>query len=115
MATNYVQRGDTVDLTAAAAVSSGDGILVGELFGVAQTDAGIGERVPCVVSGVVTLPKTAPLVIDEGDRVFWDPTPGEVNLTSAAQVCVGIAVNGGALSAAPTVEVLLRGSTPAGT
>ena len=40
---NYVQPGDLITFTAAAAASSGDGVLVNSLFGIASGDAAIGE------------------------------------------------------------------------
>ena len=42
---NYVQPGKTITLAAPYAVSSGDGLLVGAIFGVATASAAIGEAV----------------------------------------------------------------------
>ena len=42
---NYVQPGNTITLTAPYAVSSGDGLLVGAIFGVATGSAGNGETI----------------------------------------------------------------------
>ena len=42
---NYVQPGNVVTLIAPANVKSGDGVLVGSLFGVAAYDALIGAEV----------------------------------------------------------------------
>jgi len=40
---NYVYSGEKIDLDAPAAVTSGDPLLVGSLFGVAQNSAALGE------------------------------------------------------------------------
>ncbi len=42
---NYVQSGNVVTLAAPANVKSGDGVLVGSLFGVAAYDAPIGAEI----------------------------------------------------------------------
>ena len=42
---NFVQPGNTITLTAPYAVTSGDGLLVGAIFGVAAGTAAIGEAV----------------------------------------------------------------------
>ena len=39
---NYVQPGNTITLTAPYAVASGDGLLVGSIFGVASGTAALG-------------------------------------------------------------------------
>jgi predicted RecA/RadA family phage recombinase len=41
---NFVQMGDVVTVTSPATVSSGNGVLIGTLFGVAATDAESGRR-----------------------------------------------------------------------
>lgn len=111
---NFIQKGEVIDLIAPADVVSGEGFLVGELFGVATKDATNGTSVPCVVTGVVELPKLSALALSQGDRVFWDPTPGEVNDTATSQVCIGHAIEDAA-NPSSTVKVRLGGSTPAGT
>jgi predicted RecA/RadA family phage recombinase len=54
---NYLQEGDSVTVPAPANVSSGDGVLLGTLFGVAATDADSGANVTIKTTGVFTLPK----------------------------------------------------------
>ena len=43
---NYFQPGHTITLTAPAAVTSGGGLLVGAIFGIAAHDAASGEPEP---------------------------------------------------------------------
>ncbi|ODA67103.1 hypothetical protein A7A08_01849 [Methyloligella halotolerans] len=63
---NFVQPGNTITVPAPTAVASGDGVLVGSLFGVANYDAAPGEAVEIDAIGVFDLPK-AEEAIDLGD------------------------------------------------
>ena len=90
---NFVQDGDTITLTPAAAVASGVGYLFGAgLFGVAANDVAISTPGEFVTEGVVTIGKTSALAIAVGDRLFWDSVGKVVNKTTTAQQCVGVAV-----------------------
>lgn len=88
---NYVQPGNTLTLTAPAAVSSGDVVLVGAIIGVANGDAGNGDPVDLDTVGVFTLPKTAALAINAGDVVYWDATNSVVNKTASGNTKLGVA------------------------
>ncbi|MEN9438320.1 MAG: hypothetical protein RIR09_2975 [Pseudomonadota bacterium] len=89
----YKQKGDTLTLTPAAAVDGGIGYLFGAgLFGIAVNDVAISTPGEFITEGVVTIGKTSALAISVGDRLFWDATNKVVNKTSAAQQCVGVAV-----------------------
>ena len=114
MATNFVQCGDSISVSAPRDLSSGDGVLIGVLFGIATVDALSGESVNIAREGVFTIPKTSALAISVGDRLFWDDTNHVVNKTATAQVSVGIAVSAAA-NPSSTVEMLIEASTPAGT
>lgn len=104
---NYLQSGDVLDLAPTAAVASGVGHLFGVgLFGVAVQDVASGVVGPFRTEGVVTIGKTAALVIAVGDRVYWDPAGKVVNKTATAQQCVGIAV-AAAAGADATVKIKL--------
>ena len=77
---NFVQRGDIITVTApAGGVTSGQGVLVGNLFGVAAK------------TGVYELPKLASAVIAAGARVAWDNTAKQVVLPGTGMVPIGIA------------------------
>ena len=108
---NFIQQGDTVDLTPTIAVASGVGYLVGTaLFGVAKADVAANTEGAFLLSGVVDIAKTSALAITAGDRLFWDATNKVVNKTAASQMCVGVAVADAANPSA-TVRMLL-GSAP---
>lgn len=72
----FVQPGDSITVTAAAAASSGDGVLVGSLFGIASGDAGIGDNLVLTTRGVFDMPKPSTDVLAVGDPVYWDDTAG---------------------------------------
>ncbi len=112
MATNYIQPGRTLTVTApTGGVASGDGVLVGQLFGVAQHDAAEADELELLTEGVVELAKATPLAIAAGDRLFWDATNKRLDKTATAQVCVGLAVLAAA-DADATVRLKLVASTP---
>lgn len=108
---NFVQEGDTLTLTPAAAVASGVGYLFGtSLFGVATNDVAISTPGEFLTEGVVEIAKTSALAISVGDRLYWDATNKVVNKTATAQQCVGIAV-AAAANPSPTVTMKLGSYT----
>jgi predicted RecA/RadA family phage recombinase len=112
---NYVQPGRSITVAApTGGVLSGDGVLIGALFGVAQHDAAEGADLELLTEGVVELAKATPLAITVGDRLFWNGADKKLDKTATAQVCVGLAV-AAAASADATVRIKLIASTPAGT
>jgi predicted RecA/RadA family phage recombinase len=113
MSTNYVQEGRYLTVTAPYAVTAGQGVLVGSIFGVATKDAASGASVVIDTKGVHTLAKTSALAISIGDRLFWDDTNKVVNKTATAQLHVGIAVSAAANPSA-TVDMLLERVPPSG-
>ena len=54
---NFVQPGNTITLTAPYAVASGDGLLVGSIFGVAAGTAASGEPIETALVGVFDITK----------------------------------------------------------
>ena len=111
----YIQPSHTLTVTVpAGGVTSGQGVLIGTLFGIAQYDAVEGAELEILTEGVVEIAKTSALQIDVGDRLFWDATNKVVNKTATAQVCVGIAVSAAA-NPSGTVRIKLGANTPAGT
>lgn len=103
---NYVNSGDLLTLTPAAAVASGVGYLFGaSLFGVATNDVAANAPGEFKTEGVVDIAKTSALAITTGDRLYWDATNKCVNKTATAQQCVGIAV---ADAANPSATVRMK-------
>jgi predicted RecA/RadA family phage recombinase len=96
---NYVQPGNTITLTAPYEVVSGDGLLVGSIFGVAAGDAESGATVEAALTGVFDLKKVASQAWAAGDKVYWDNTNKEATKTATGNTLIGVAteaVAGGA-------------------
>jgi predicted RecA/RadA family phage recombinase len=89
-------------------VTSGQGVLVGNLFGVAATTATEGTGVEIATVGVYELPKLVSAVIAAGARVAWDDTAKQVVLPGTGMVPVGIATLAAGNGVA-TVRVRLDG------
>ncbi len=92
MAKNYIQPGKTLTLIAPNDVSSGDGLLVGSIFGVASGDAVSGADVEAMTEGVFDLAKTSAQAWSQGDKVYWDDTNKECTAVAAGNVLIGVAV-----------------------
>ncbi len=93
---NYIFSGDTVPVTAPAAVTSGAGLLIGSLFGVAKSTVASGASVEIVTRGAFTMPRTtgASTAWAVGDRLYWDNATGLVtkNAASGANKLIGVAI-----------------------
>lgn len=87
---NFIQSGHTLTAIMAVAVSSGDGVLIGGMFGVASTDGAIGEEVELQVDGVFDLPKTSANEPTQFAIAYWDPDLGEVTTTAATNYRIGV-------------------------
>lgn len=70
MAKNLVQNGHTITFVAAAAVSSGQAVVVGDMITVSHGDVAIGEAGEGHAVGVFNLPKTAAADIAQGASVY---------------------------------------------
>jgi len=106
---NFVQEGKTITLTAPYAVSSGGGLLVGSIFGVATNDAASGASVETLTTGVVTLAKNSAEAWTVGELIYWDDTNKVVTATSTSHKLIGVAA---AIAANPssTGNVRLNGA-----
>src|SRR5579885_2417833 len=106
---NYIQEGDMITVTApAGGVTSGDGVVIGALFGVATKTAAAGETVTLATDGVFDLPKLVSAVIAAGDPVAWDDTAKQVNVPGTGRYPIGTAIEA-AGNGATIVRVRLDG------
>ncbi len=89
---NFIQNGD-IDHRHRAdrRRASGEGLMVGNIFGIAAYTSAEGEPVEISTIGVFQLPKLASAVIAAGARVAWDDTAKEVVLPGVGMVPIGIA------------------------
>jgi predicted RecA/RadA family phage recombinase len=71
---NYIAEGDALTITAGSAITSGSGVLVGSVFGVAGTDIASGTEGPINLTGIYDLPKTAAQAWTVGALIYWTGT-----------------------------------------
>ena len=102
---NYVQPGEDVTVPAPAPVLSGGVVVIGELVGVAATDAATGADVAIATTGVFDLPKVAAEAFAIGDPVHHD---GALATSDDTADRIGIAVATAGAGAA-SVRVRLGG------
>ena len=108
MAKNFIQPGNTLTLTAPSDVSSGDGVLVGTIFGIAAGAAVSGAEFEAMTEGVFEMTK-ATGAITQGAKVYWDNTNKNVTTTATANTLIGAATVAAA-SGDATVPVRLNGT-----
>jgi predicted RecA/RadA family phage recombinase len=89
-------------------VESGDGVLVGSIFGVAAVDALTGADLDLVTLGVFELPKVSAQAITVGAKVYWDNAAKLVTTTATSNTLIGAAVTAAA-NPSGTVNVRLNG------
>lgn len=89
---NFIQEGKTITLAAPYTVSSGGGLLVGSIFGVASNDAATGADVETVTEGVFSLAKTSAQAWTVGALIYWDDTNKVATNVSTSNKLIGVAV-----------------------
>ena len=88
----YIQNGHVFRVTTpAGGIASGDGLIVGNIFGIAACSSAEGDPVEISTTGVFQLPKASAAVLTVGTRVAWDNTAKEVNTPGAGRFPIGIA------------------------
>ena len=108
---NFVAVGNILTLPAPAALTSGQGALIGSIFGVAQKDASNGEDVAILVTGVFELPKAASQAWTVGAKVYWDNAAKNTTTTVTGNTLIGVAVKAVGGTAGETIgQVRLNGS-----
>lgn len=93
MATNLIQDGESLTFVATAAITSGQLVIVGSIFGVAAHDAAIGENYTIIIGKVWALPKTSADTPTLGAPAYWDASAGEVTTVSTDNTLIGAFVD----------------------
>jgi len=88
---NFIQPGNVVTLVAPYNLTSGQGVLVGAIFGIAANDALQGTSVEAVRDGVFVLGAVTADTLVTGDKVYWDNTARRITKTATNNVLVGAA------------------------
>ncbi|KAG5183305.1 bacteriophage VT1-sakai [Tribonema minus] len=108
MAKNYIQPGSVVTVTAPADVTSGSGVLIGTLFGVATHDAKSGEPLELKTDGVWELAKTSAQAWATVGLAIYSTAAGVLTTTATDNVLVGKNLVAAA-NPSPTGTVRLNG------
>ena len=98
---NFVQPGHAITaITPIGGVTSGDPVLIGNLFGIASTTQAAGEEVELSTMGVFDLPKAA-VAVTAGAIAYFDESEGKVTTDddTGANPRVGVFVAAAADSA----------------
>lgn len=105
---NFIQPGDTVTVTTpAGGVVSGDGVLIGALFGVAAFTAPENAPLEIMTEGVFELPKAPVEALSAGDKAYFNPATKTVGAQTQGLPWVGV-VTQGAPGSASAVRVRLN-------
>lgn len=114
MATNFKQEGEILTVAAPYDRTSGQGALIGSIFGVALKDVLSGATGDFATEGVFELNKEDAVsgqAFTVGQKVYWDNSNKECNADPTVGQLIGVATVA-ALTAATKVTVRLNGSAP---
>ena len=89
---NYVQEGCYVEVTLPYARLSGEGVLVGSLFGVCVVDGASGASINIHTEGVYDLTAATGASTDAvvGAKAYWDNTNKRITPVSTSNSYVGV-------------------------
>ena len=89
---NFIRPGNTMPATApVGGITSGAGLLVGSIFGVAATAAAEGAAVELALTGVFDLPKVSAQAWTQGVKVYWDSAAKNCTTTASGNTLIGTA------------------------
>jgi predicted RecA/RadA family phage recombinase len=106
---NFIQTGDVITVPAPYAVSSGQGVLVGALFGIATCDAASGAAVEIKRQGVFDVAALSTDTGAIGVKVYWDNTNRRITVTAGSNTLVG-ALTDAKTNGVAAARVLLDGA-----
>jgi predicted RecA/RadA family phage recombinase len=105
MATNYIQPGKTLTLTAPYQRDSGEAAKVGAIIGIALGTVAESAEGEFAVTGVWTHAKNSAEAWAVGDKVYWDDTNKVFTATATSNTLAGVAM---AVAANPSSTGRLR-------
>lgn len=88
---NFVQPGDVIGVTAPYALTSGQGCLVGSLFGIAVKDYDNGAAAEIARTGVYDVTALSTDTASQGAKLYWDNTNKRLTTTASGNTLVGVA------------------------
>lgn len=89
---NYIQPGKTVTVPAPTTVKSGELVVVGSLFGVAEFSAAEGDPVDIATEGVFELPKEQAQAWAVGVKVYYVVADKVLTTTATGNTFIGHAI-----------------------
>lgn len=105
----FIQTGDQLTVAApTGGITSGQGMVHGNLFGVAACDADEGDDVVIVTRGVFALAKATSTTFTSGTVVSFDTTTRQCVAPGSGKYPIGVAATAGT-NGATTVNVRLDG------
>ena len=87
---NYIKPGEKITVTATAAVASGDGVMVEDMFGVAEDSAAIGEDFTLMRTGEFDLPAGSAITANQGAKAYWLNSGAGVTDSATASKEIGL-------------------------
>lgn len=96
MTKRFVQPGNVLDHTPAAAVNSGAVLVIGARIAVALADIAADATGSVQVTGVFELPKKAADTVAQGALVYWDATNSQITTTASGNTLAGFAAHAAA-------------------
>lgn len=111
MTTGYVHDGSVIPVVAPAAKNSGEGVKVGNIFGVALTNAASAANLSISTAGLHSIRKLngASSSFAQGANVHWDDTNANCTVSATSNLKIGTAV-AAASNDAVVVDVRLTGA-----
>lgn len=106
MSTNFIQKGEVLNITATKDIVSGELVIIGTIAGVAKTNISAGENGAVHITGVYSLPK-ANEAITQGAKVYWSNVNHNVTANKTEATMIGVAANN-TISSESQVHVLLN-------
>lgn len=91
MTTKAISRGEAMKFTAGADLTSGQGLLLGAIFGVVAGAVLSGATGVLLLTDVHELPKATGQAWTVGAKLYWDDTAKKVTTTSTSNTLIGIA------------------------
>lgn len=108
---NFKQEGRYLTVTAPYAVEAGDGVKVGQIFGVAAAVAALDDDVEIDTGGIYELDKAASQAWTVGALVYWDDSAKVCTTSASGNALIGAATAAVAGGAGDTLgNVRLNGS-----
>ncbi|WP_457329735.1 capsid cement protein [Rhizobacter sp. P5_C2] len=104
---NFIQHGQSLTHTPAAAVAAGGAAKIGSRIGIAVSNVAAGAPGTFTAEGVYRLPKLAADAVGQGDSVRWDHLQGVITVATTGAGNVALASAGYAFNAAAAGEAFV--------